>query len=76
MMIHCRENVKMEQVDELMKFRDSAAEFDASKPDYLSLLDFNLDKYKVAPEATKEEQEAPIQMTQSEVAMQTIVEVE
>ena len=59
----------------MQKFRDTPAEFDATKPDYAPLLNFSLDKYRVEETAPKEKQEAPIEMSQSEVAMQTIVEV-
>ena len=59
----------------MQKFRDTPAEFDNTKPDYASLLNFSLDKYKVDETASKETQEAPIEMSQTEMAMQTIVEV-
>lgn len=62
-------------MDELQKFKDAAADFDISKSGYSSLLNFNLDRFKVDENAAKEVQEAPIELTQAEMAMQTIVEV-
>jgi hypothetical protein len=75
MMINCRENVKDAQVEELQKFKDSAADFDWTRADYKPLLNFGLDRFKVDQTLTQEKQEAPVQLTQAESAMQTIVEV-
>lgn len=75
MMINCRENVKDGQVEELQKFKDSAADFDWTRADYKPLLNFNLDRFKVDESLPKEKQEGPVDMSQAENAMQTIVEV-
>ena len=75
MMINCRENVKDSQVEELQKFKDAAADFDWTTAEYKPLLNFGLDKFKVDETLPKEKQEGPVEMSQSEVAMQTIVEV-
>ena len=47
MMINCRENVKGEQVTELIKYKKHAADFDWTDPEYRPLLNFDLDRYKV-----------------------------
>ena len=75
MMIHCRENVKDAQVESLQTFKDSAADFDWTTAEYKPLLNFNLDQFKVDETLPKEKQEGPVEMSQAEVAMQTIVEV-
>ena len=75
MMINCRENVKDAQVEELQTYKERAAEFDWTQATYKPLLNFNLDKYQVDPSLSEEKQKGPVEMTQSEAAMQTIVEV-
>ena len=74
MMINCREHVSDEQVKTLQGFKDRAAEFDQNQPEYARLLNFNINRYKVDDSLSKEKQEGPVDMTQAEVAMQTIVE--
>lgn len=74
MMIHCRERVTDDQVELLQKFKDNAPDFDSTKREYASLLDFSLDRYHVDPSLPKEKQEAPVEMSQAENTMQTIVE--
>jgi len=74
MMIYCREHISDQQVEELQQFKDSSADFDWSRPDYKTLLNFDLNKYKVDENLPKEKQEAPVDMSQAEAAMQTIVE--
>lgn len=75
MMLHCRDRITPDQVAELQKFKDYAGEFDHARPEFAALLNFNLDKYRVDESAPKDVQERPIEMSQAEVAMQTIVEV-
>ena len=75
MMIHCRENVKDAQVEYLQTFKDNSADFDWTTAEYKPLLNFNIDQFKVDETLPKEKQEAPVEMSQAEVAMQTIVEV-
>ena len=75
MMIQCRENVKDAQVEILQTFKDSAADFDWTTAEYKPLLNFNLDQFKVDETLPKEKREGPVEMSQAEVAMQTIVEV-
>lgn len=75
MMIHCADKINQVQIDELQKFKDSAAEFDYSRKEYSDLLNFNLDKYRVDETLSEEQQKAPIEMSQMEAHMQTIVEV-
>ena len=74
MMIHCKEHATPEQVETLQKFKDSSADFDASQPAYAALLDLDLTRHAVDPSLSKEKQEAPVDMTQQESTMQTIVE--
>lgn len=75
MMIYCRENVKDAQVENLQTFKDNAADFDWTSAEYKPLLNFNLEQFKVDESLPKEKQEGPVEMSQAEVAMQTIVEV-
>lgn len=75
MMIHCRENVKDSQVEELQKFKDAAADFDWTNAQYKPLLNFNLEQFKVDETLPQEKQEGPVEMSQADMAMQTIVEV-
>ena len=74
MMIHCRERITEAQVNTLQQYKDTAADFDSTKPEYSSLLNFSLEKYAVDPTLSKEKQEGPVEMTQAENTMQTIVE--
>jgi len=74
MMIHCRERITEPQVDLLQTFKDNAPDFDSTKTEYSSLLNFSLDKYAVDPTLSKDKQEGPVEMTQAENTMQTIVE--
>ena len=75
MMINCRENVKDAQVELLQKYKDNAADFDWTNPEYKPLLNFNLDRLKVDESLPIEKQQGPVEMSQAENAMQTIVEV-
>ena len=74
MMIFCREHISDNQVDELQKFKDNSQDFDWTRPDYKTLLNFDINRYKVNENLPKEKQEAPIELSQAEAAMQTIVE--
>jgi hypothetical protein len=74
MMIYCREHIKDSQVEELQKFKDNSQDFDWTQKDYKPLLNFDINRYKVDENLPKEKQEAPIELSQSEAAMQTIVE--
>ena len=74
MMIYCREHIKDSQVEELAKFKDNSQDFDWTQKDYKHLLNFDINRYKVDANLPKEKQEAPIELTQTEAAMQTIVE--
>ena len=74
MMIYCREHIKDNQVEELQKFKDNSQDFDWTQKDYKPLLNFDINRYKVDENLPKEKQEAPIELSQSEAAMQTIVE--
>ena len=75
MMIHCRESITDSQVEVLQTYKDSSADFDWTQSAYKSLLDFNMNKYVVDPSLPKEKQEGPVDMSQAENTMQTIVEV-
>ncbi len=75
MMLHCRDKINPTQVAKLQEFKDSAADFDSTDAEYASLLNFDLERYSPSPNASKEEQEAPIEMSQQEYMMQTVVEV-
>lgn len=75
MMLHCKDRVTPAQVETLQTYKDTAADFDSSTEEYSKLLNFSLDHYKVSETASKEEQEAPIEMSQAEYMMQTVVEV-
>ena len=59
----------------MQKFKDSAADFDWTSAEYKPLLNFDLDRFKVNESLPKEKQEGPVEMSQNENAMQTIVEV-
>lgn len=74
MMITCKEHITDTQVENLQKFKDNSADFDNTQTDYAKLLNFNLNRYKVDERLPKEKQEGPVEMTQAETAMQTIVE--
>ena len=69
MMIYCREHISDNQVEELQKFKDNSQDFA-----YKTLLNFDINRYKVNENLPKEKQEAPIELSQAEGAMQTIVE--
>lgn len=75
MMIHCKERITPEQNVTLQTYKDRSAEFDSTQPDYAALLNFDLGKYAVDQSLPKEKQEGPVDMTQQEGMMQTIVEV-
>jgi hypothetical protein len=74
MMINCREHVTPDQVDTLQSFKDAAADFDWTQSDYAPLLNFDLGRYQVDPSLPQEKQEGPVDMSQAETMMQTIVE--
>lgn len=74
MMIHCREHITEDQVGKLQEYKDNAADFDVTQTTYSSLLNFNLEKYAVDPSLPKEKQEGPVEMSQQETIMQTVVE--
>jgi len=74
MMIYCREHVTADQVEYLQGFKDSAPDLDWTNPDYQPLLNFDLGRYQVDPSLPQEKQEGPVDMSQSETMMQTIVE--
>lgn len=74
MMIYCREHITDKQVEQLQQFKDSSADFDWKRADYKSLLNFDINRYKVDENLPKEKQEAPVDLSQAENAMQTIVE--
>ena len=75
MMLHCRDRITPAQNVTLQTYKDRANEFDYTQADYAALLNFSLDKYAVDESAPKEKQEGPVDMTQQEAMMQTIVEV-
>lgn len=75
MMIHCRDRITPEQNVTLQTYKDKAYDFDISQKDYAALLNFDLERYRVDETLPKEKQEAPIEMSQQETMMQTIVEV-
>lgn len=75
MMLSCVDKVAQYQVEILQEFKDRPAEFDSTQEAYSPLLNFDLDKYKVDESLPEEKQRAPVDMSQQEYAMQTIVEV-
>ena len=75
MMIHCREKVSDAQVETLQLHKDTPADIDEKQVELLSLLNFDINRYKVDERLSKEKQEGPVEMSQSEATMQTIVEV-
>lgn len=75
MMIHCKERINNDQVALLQTFKDKPADFDISQQEYAALLNFDLQKYAVDPSLPEEKQKGPVDMTQQEAMMQTIVEV-
>ena len=74
MMIYCREHITDGQVEELQNFKDNAGDFDWTQTSYKPLLNFDINKYAVDPSLPKEKQEGPVDLSQAESAMQTIVE--
>ena len=74
MMINCREHITEDQVLNLQTFKDAAADFDWTDPNYQPLLNFDLGKYQVDTSLPQEKQEGPVDMSQAETMMQTIVE--
>jgi len=74
MMIHCRDQITDDQVQTLQGFKDRAAEFDSTNPDYARLLNFNLNRYKADESLPAEKLQGPVDMTAAEMNMQTIVE--
>ncbi|CDW86402.1 UNKNOWN [Stylonychia lemnae] len=74
MMIHCKERITPEQNVTLQTYKDRSAEFDSTQPAYSALLNFDLGKYAVDQSLPKEKQEGPVDMSQQEGMMQTIVE--
>ncbi len=74
-MIHCRDRITPEQNKTLQSYKDNAQDFDSTQSDYAALLNFSLDKYKYDDSVPVETQQGPVDMTQEESMMQTIVEV-
>lgn len=54
MMIYCREHISNNQVEELQKFKDNSQDFDWTKTEYKSLLNFDINRYKVNENLPKE----------------------
>lgn len=75
MMLHCRDRITPEQNVTLQTYKDRANEFDYAQSDYAALLNFDLDRYKVDESLPKEKQEGPVDLSQTEAMMTTIVEV-
>ena len=75
MMLACTAAITPQQVDTLQTFKDTPADFDHSQPDYNSLLNFNLDLFKVDETLPEDKQKGPVDMSPEEFNMQTIVEV-
>lgn len=75
MMLYCTEKISPDQIEILQEFKDRPSEFDSTQEAYFKLLNFNIDKYKPDLNLPEEKQKAPVDMTQQEYYMQTIVEV-
>ncbi len=75
MMIHCSEKISDAKVHELQTLKHRPNEIDAKTEEHQNLLDFNLDKYKVDSTLSVDAQKKPIELSQQEVYMQTMVEV-
>jgi len=69
MMINCREKVSGEQVELLQGFKDSAADFDPSPAEFASLLNFDLNNYRVDASLPEERQQGPVDMSAAEQRM-------
>ena len=54
MMIYCREHITEAQVEELQKFKDNSQDFDWTQPEYKTLLNFDINRYKVNENLPKE----------------------
>ena len=74
LMMACADRINMDQVVNLHEFRDNPQDFDSTVPEYLELLDYNLDKYKPDASLSEDQQAMPVELTQNEIYMQTIVE--
>ena len=75
MMLHCKDRITEEQITNLQAFKDNAGGFDYTQADYSALLNFDINRYKVDPSLTPEQQAGPIDLSKQEAMMQTIVEV-
>jgi hypothetical protein len=53
-MIYCREHITEAQVEELQKFKDNSQDFDWTQPEYKTLLNFDINRYKVNENLPKE----------------------
>jgi len=47
----------------LQEFKDNSGDFDWKRADYKTLLNFDLNRYKVDETLPKEKQEAPVDMS-------------
>lgn len=75
MMLHCRDRITPAQNITLQTFKDHSFDFDYTQEEYYSLLNFDLTRYTVDPALPQEKQEGPVDLSQQEAMMTTIVEV-
>jgi hypothetical protein len=75
MMLHCRDRITPEQNVTLQQFKDNSFDFDYTQSEYFSLLNFDLQRYRVDESLPQEKQQGPVEMSQQEAMMTTIVEV-
>lgn len=75
MMLNCNEKITAEQVAKLQEFKDTPGDFDSKKTGYPELLAYNLDQFSVDPSLPAEKQSGPVELSRTEINMQTIVEV-
>lgn len=75
MMLNCKDRMTQQQVEVLQQFKDTPASFDPTVAEYATLLNFDLMSYAPNPNLPEAQQQVPIELTNQEINMQTIVEV-
>lgn len=74
-MLSCQDKITPEQIEILQTYKDEPTTFDHTQADYMPLLAFSFDDYKVDENLPEDKKSGPIEMSQQEVYMQTVVEV-
>jgi len=75
MMMTCSSSITNSQMTELLSFKQDPSELDYAKPENAKLIDFDIERYIPDASLSDEKKAAPIDLSQQELNMQTIVEV-